>query len=98
MIASGIAFESPLSGMSANPARTFGPAFCGGYWHTLWIYFTAPALGMLVAAEAFLRARNGRVPFCAKLDHQNDKRCIFCHSEEQPRTASQIDQDVAQRL
>jgi len=98
VIASGIAFESPLSGMSANPARTFGPAFCGGYWHTLWIYFTAPALGMLVAAEAFLRARNGRVPFCAKLDHQNDKRCIFCHSEEQPRTASQIDQDVAQRL
>jgi aquaporin Z len=64
VIASVIAFESPLSGMSANPARTFGPA-----------------LGMLVAAEAFLRARNGRGPFCAKLDHQNDKRCILCHSE-----------------
>ena len=26
-----IAFESPLSGMSTNPARTFGPALCGGY-------------------------------------------------------------------
>ena len=80
LIASGIAFESPLSGMSANPARTFGPAFCGGYWRTLWIYFTAPTLGMLAAGEVFMLARNGRGPYCAKLDHQNDKRCIFCHS------------------
>lgn len=82
LIASGIAFESPLSGMSANPARTFGPAVCGGYWQSLWIYLTAPTLGMLAAGEVFLLARNGRGPYCAKLDHQNDKRCIFCHSEE----------------
>jgi len=84
LIASGIAFESPLSGMSANPARTFGPAVCGGYWQSLWIYLTAPTLGMLAAGEVFLVARNGKGPFCAKLDHQNDKRCIFCHSEENP--------------
>ena len=32
-----ITFETPLSGMSMNPARTFGPAAYGGYWHTLWI-------------------------------------------------------------
>jgi aquaporin Z len=81
LIASGIAFESPVSGMSANPARTFGPAVCGGYWQSLWIYLTAPTLGMLSAGEVFLLARNGKGPFCAKLDHQNDKRCIFCHSE-----------------
>jgi glycerol uptake facilitator-like aquaporin len=43
-----IAFESPLSGMSTNPARTFGPALDGSYWHTLWIYFVAPPLGMLL--------------------------------------------------
>jgi len=86
VIASGIAFESPLSGMSANPARTFGPAFCGGYWQTLWIYFTAPALGMLGAAEVFRLARQGKPPYCAKLDHQNDKRCIFCHSEDLSQT------------
>ena len=84
LIASGIAFESPLSGMSANPARTFGPAFCGGYWRSLWIYFTAPTLGMLAAGEVFMLARNGRGPYCAKLDHQNNKRCIFCHPEENP--------------
>jgi aquaporin Z len=30
-----ITFETPLSGMSMNPARTFGPAAYGGYWHAL---------------------------------------------------------------
>ena len=53
-----ITFETPLSGMSMNPARTFGPAAYGGYWHTLWIYFVAPTIGMLVAATVFLRARH----------------------------------------
>jgi aquaporin Z len=80
LIGTGIAFESPLSGMSANPARSFGPAVWGSYYQSLWIYFTAPTLGMLAAAEGFLAARQGRGPFCAKLDHQNDKRCIFCES------------------
>jgi aquaporin Z len=79
-----IAFESPLSGMSTNPARTFGPALYGRYWHALWIYFTAPPLGMLAAAEFFLLARHGKVPYCAKLHHHNDKRCIFPHSGPDP--------------
>jgi aquaporin Z len=34
-------FETPLSGMSMNPARTFGSAFRASYWHALWIYFIA---------------------------------------------------------
>ena len=84
LIGAGIAFESPLSGMSANPARTFGPTVCGGYWQSLWIYLTAPTVGMLAAGQVFLLSRNGKGPFCAKLDHQNDKRCIFCHSGENP--------------
>jgi aquaporin Z len=75
-----IAFESPLSGMSTNPARTFGPALFASYWHALWIYFIGPPLGMLGAAEVFLLAREGNGPYCAKLHHSNDKRCIFCHS------------------
>jgi len=74
-----ITFETPLSGMSMNPARTFGPAVYGGYWHTLWIYFIAPTVGMLAAAAVFLRARHGAPPHCAKLDHANNKRCIFRH-------------------
>jgi aquaporin Z len=75
-----IAFESPLSGMSTNPARTFGPAVYGRYWHALWIYFAAPPVGMLAAAQAFLWARESKRPHCAKLHHNNDKRCIFCQS------------------
>jgi aquaporin Z len=74
-----ITFETPLSGMSMNPARTFGPAAYGGYWHTLWIYFIAPTVGMLAAAAVFLRTRHGAPPYCAKLDHANNKRCIFRH-------------------
>ena len=34
-----ITFETPLSGMSMNPARTFGSAFRAGYWQAMWIYF-----------------------------------------------------------
>jgi len=75
-----IAFESPLSGMSTNPARTFGPALCARYWHALWIYFLAPPLGMLAAAEVLLQTLKGEGPFCAKLHHHNTKRCIFRHS------------------
>ena len=72
-------FETPLSGMSMNPARTLGPAAFAGYWHALWIYFVAPTVGMLAAGAVFLRARHGRPPFCAKLHHANNKRCIFRH-------------------
>jgi aquaporin Z len=74
-----ILFEAPLSGMSMNPARSFAPALHASYWHALWLYFTAPTLGMLVAAEVFLRSRGGVRPFCAKLHHANNKRCIFHH-------------------
>jgi aquaporin Z len=81
-----IAFESPLSGMSANPARTFGPAVYASYWNTLWIYFIAPSMGMLAAGEVFLLVRQGRGPYCAKLHHNNNKRCIFSHSGVDPAT------------
>jgi hypothetical protein len=57
-----ITFETPLSGMSMNPARTFGSAIHASYWHGLWIYFIAPTLGMLAAAEVFLRARGVSLP------------------------------------
>jgi aquaporin Z len=77
LVATYITFEAPLSGMSMNPARTFGSAFHADYWHALWIYFIAPTLGMLGAAELFLRVRRGVPPRCAKLYHTNDKRCIF---------------------
>jgi aquaporin Z len=84
LVAVYIAFESPVSGMSTNPARTFGPALYAHYWHALWIYFIGPTLGMLAAAEVFFLARGGKTPYCAKLHHHNDKRCIFRHDGPDP--------------
>jgi aquaporin Z len=74
-----VTFETPLSGMSMNPARSFGSAFHAACWHAIWIYFIAPTFGMLAAAEIVLWARGGAAPYCAKLHHVNSKRCIFHH-------------------
>ena len=75
LVATYITFESPLSGMSMNPARTFGSALVGNLWTALWIYFTAPVLAMQLAALVY--RRSGRVVNCAKLHHHNGARCIF---------------------
>ncbi len=77
LIATYITLESPISGMSMNPARSFGPALNAQLWMALWIYFTAPPIGMLLAAELYLRLPREYRVICAKLHHQNDKRCIF---------------------
>src|SRR5439155_3687394 len=42
LVAIYITVESPISGMSMNPARTFASAFVGGTWTGWWLYFTAP--------------------------------------------------------
>jgi aquaporin Z len=78
LVATFITVEAPLSGMSMNPARTVGSAFWAHDWTALWIYFVAPPLGMLAAAELRLARRGKAGVFCAKLHHQNGKRCIFC--------------------
>src|SRR5207247_6208711 len=78
LVASYISLEAPLSGMSMNPARTFGSAMPAHMWTALWIYFTAPPLGMLLAARLYLWRHGAHRVACAKLHHQNDKRCIFC--------------------
>jgi aquaporin Z len=79
-----IAVESPVSGASMNPARSFGSALGAGEWNTLWVYLVGPTLGMLVAAE--LHRRRARAPGegqigspigCAKLAH-DDQPCHFC--------------------
>ncbi|MCI0528373.1 MAG: aquaporin [Nitrospira sp.] len=77
LVATYITVEAPLSGMSMNPARTFASALPDQLWTALWIYFTAPPLGMLLAAEVYVRLKGIQGVFCAKLHHHNDKRCIF---------------------
>jgi aquaporin Z len=78
LVATYITLEAPLSGMSMNPARSFGSAFFAGAWNVLWIYFLAPPLGMLLAAEAYVRLRGVRAVACAKLLHADAAPCIFC--------------------
>lgn len=72
-----ITFEAPISGMSLNAARTFASAVVAGDFTAFWLYATAPALGMLLAAEWFVRSRGVRAVHCAKLHHMNAHRCPF---------------------
>jgi aquaporin Z len=80
-----ITFEAPLSGMSINPARTAASALPGGVWTGGWIYFTAPVLGMLLAAQVYLLALNPSPAACPKLHHGTTQRCIFCGWLPKPR-------------
>ncbi|MFM9835678.1 MAG: aquaporin, partial [Methylophilaceae bacterium] len=72
-----ITFEAPISGMSMNPARTFGSALPAGIWTDIWIYFIAPPIGMLLAAETYLFLKGWRAVLCCKLHHENNQPCIF---------------------
>ncbi len=57
LIAVYLIVELPFSGMSLNPARSFGAAFAANEWEHLWIYFVAPPVAMLLAAEIFERTK-----------------------------------------
>jgi aquaporin Z len=72
-----ITIEAPYSGMSINPARSFASALPGWLWTGFWIYLSAPTLGMLFAAQVYIRQRGKHGVKCAKLHHHNNKRCIF---------------------
>jgi len=77
LVAAYIALESPISGMSMNPARSLASALPAGQWRELWIYVLAPPLGMLLAAEAYARRRGMTAVLCAKLHHDTIQPCIF---------------------
>jgi aquaporin Z len=77
LVAAFIVVEAPLSGMSLNPARTLASAVFAHTFDSLWIYFSAPPLGMLLAAELFARRPWGLGVRCAKLHHVAGDPCIF---------------------
>jgi len=66
-----IAFEAPYSGMSINPARTVASALPANLWKSLWIYFIAPPLGMLLAVELYTRI------------HHTKEQPVNCHMSGQ---------------
>lgn len=48
-----VLFAFYLTGGSANPARSFGPALFTNNLSTVWIYFVGPFLGAIVAALVY---------------------------------------------
>ena len=95
LVAFYITVEAPISGMSMNPARSLASAVPAGHWTNLWIYFTAPVIGMLAAAELYLRTNGSAQIACAKLHHQNGERCIFCGKPAEKTFATTFESEVA---
>jgi aquaporin Z len=96
LVAIYISLEAPISGMSMNPARTFGSAVVSGVWNEWWIYFVAPPLAMLAAAEVYLKFKGDHSVLCAKFDHHGHVRCIFnCRfGQWQQRAAGEQEPDI----
>jgi aquaporin Z len=70
-----VPIAGPISGLSLNPARSFGPALAAGTWTDFWVYVAAPTAGALLAAWLFTRTR--RRIACAKLFHTDEYHCPF---------------------
>lgn len=84
LVATFILFESPLSGMSMNPARSWASALAARDWTAQWIYAAAPLLGMSIAARLHISMRRRAVP-CPKLAHAEP--CILCEYARSRETA-----------
>jgi aquaporin Z len=68
---------SSLSGFSVNPARSFSSAIFAGIWQGIWVYFTAPVVGMLAAATLYVRSEGRQNLYCAKVFHDLETTCPF---------------------
>lgn len=54
-------WAAPVSGVSMNPARSFGPALVSGYWSSYWVYAAGPLAGAVIAVGSawVLRGKGG---------------------------------------
>ena len=91
-----ITIEQPISGAALNPARSFGSGIMTGNWSTIWISFTAPLLGMLLAGEIFLWTKGKDAFHCAQLYHTTDVRQIIsCGRTAMDDSFDLLDEDKA---
>ena len=76
MVATFITLFAPVSGMSINPARSFASAFPAKIWTDFWLYYFAPFMGMLSAAQIFLNSRKKPMTICYKFCPNGEQKCI----------------------
>ena len=53
--------EAAFSGCSVNPARSLGPALIAGNFTDHWVYWIAPALGVIIITLFFRWRRINRI-------------------------------------
>lgn len=78
VVASYITIEAPVSGMCLNPARYLASAVPAWDLSGLWLYLSAPVLGMLTGAEVVRRVRGRNAVHCCKLNHEHKGTCVHC--------------------
>lgn len=80
-----VGLEAPLSGCSANPARSVGPALVTGIWTDQWLYWLAPFTGTALALLLFaLPVLDWLRNDVAKLYHFAHDETGFLRGQEQP--------------
>lgn len=70
-------FSASIAGYSVNPARSFSSALFANVWHGIWIYFIAPGIGMVTAADIYRRIAGSNHIYCAKVFHDLQSPCPF---------------------
>jgi aquaporin Z len=92
-----ITFEAPISGMSLNPARTIASALSANSWMAIWIYLTAPCVGMLAAVEAGRLISSAPTQLCCKVNHSSKTPChCKCDCLAETESARAIDGAIKQ--
>lgn len=72
-----IPLTAKISGMSINPARTLASALPAQQWMGIWLYFVAPPLAMLLAAQVYLwTTQRPTREICCKLCPNQETPCI----------------------
>lgn len=86
-----VILSGPISGFSMNPARSIASAIPSGHYSSIWIYLTAPFIGMFSAAALYQYYKG--VVHCAKMHHSKFYQCIFncdycTHAEQRDEALS----------
>jgi len=68
-----VPLEADISGISTNPARSFGPSVVSGVWDAWWIYWIGPLAGALLAsAVAYRLAKRVAIAKLYHFDSQSE--------------------------